>query len=364
MESSWEKLKGIALSEYQNHKKDDKRLCLFRPCPKILDDFTQACKDMHDMRKCNDNILYAATTAANNASEFSKSLREMGTCLLEQSELNGDEQSGNNELFLQELVDSYRSHIFQIITPSESILNQLQTMEELKQQCDGKRNVYQGLLATQREKERSRKDDNVSSQHLQAASNEYEHEAICFLSCLKSLKEAQTRSFMTKEVQHHATQVNYSLEAVDLELRFVAEHQDNAYNSNGLRDHYQERCPSLSDTCNNSPYTLPLELKKHEMNLRANEMKGSSNIKRASEKLNPLLSSKKLGEVHVLPNPPSDKNAGLVQSTMVRRSQDLYAIIDKRLTPSSAAAYPLPMPPQTHKCRRSNYVPLSDSKEL
>ncbi|KAI3852083.1 hypothetical protein MKW98_020082 [Papaver atlanticum] len=374
MESSWEKLKGIALSQHQNHKQDDKRLC-FRPCPKILDDFTQASKDMHDMRKCNDNIFYVAVAAANSASvNIYICFSDFVTCLIVSLHVLTSKFFRIHFRILKVFEGtgylSKRSHIFQMITPYESILNQLQTMEELKQQCDGKRNMYQGLFATQREKERSRKDENVSSQHLQAASNEYEQEAICFLSCLKSLKEAQTRSFITQAVQHHATQISLfskglkSLEAVDLELRSVAEHRDNAYNSNGLRDHYQERCPSLSDTCNNSPYTLLLELKKHEMNLRANEMKGSSNIKRASEKLNPLLSSQKPGEDHVLPDPPSDRITGLVQSTMVRRSQDLYAIIDKRLTPSSAAAYPLPMPPQTHKCRRSNYVPLSDSKEI
>ncbi|XP_026425222.1 uncharacterized protein At2g33490-like [Papaver somniferum] len=183
-------------------------------------------------------------------------------------------------------------------------------MEELKQQCDGKRNVYQGLLATQREKERSRKGENVSSQQLEAASNEYEREAICFISCLKSLKEAQTRSFVTQAVQHHAAQVSLfskglkSLEAVDLQVRLVAEHRHSAYNSNGLlQDHYQQRCASLISTCNNLRYPLPLELKEeHEMNLRAGEMKESNNIKRASKKLN-ILSSQKLGEVHVLPNP-------------------------------------------------------------
>ncbi|RZC76558.1 hypothetical protein C5167_000651 [Papaver somniferum] len=348
--SSWEKLKGIALSQHQNHKlkQADQRLC-FRPCPKILDDFTQASKDMHDMRKCTDNILYAAVAAENSASEFSQSLREMGTCLLEQSDLTDEEQRGNVlrllskvQFELQELVDNYRSHIFQITKPSESILNQLQIMEEVKQQCDEKRNVYHGLLATQREKERLRsiKGETASSQQLQAASNEYEHDAICFVSCLKSLKEAQTQSSLTRAVQHHAVQISLfkkglkSLEAVGLELRSVAEHRHNAYNSNGLQDPYQERCASSGTS------TLS------KMNLRSDKT-NESNIERASKKLYPLLSSQKLGELHVLPTPPSDRNARIVGSAVWRRSQDLYATVRTPLTPSKAASYPLPMPPGT-----------------
>ncbi|KAI3969017.1 hypothetical protein MKW92_040483 [Papaver armeniacum] len=358
MESSWEKLKEIALSEHQNHKKDDKRLCLFRPCPKILDDFTQACKDMHDMRKCNDNILYAAAAAANSASEFSKSLREMGTCLLEQSALNGDEQSGDIlrllskvQFELQELVDSYRFHIFQKAAPSESILNQIKTMEKVKQQCDKKRNEYQGPLAAQ--------GANISSQQLQTVSNEFEREAICFISCLKSLKEAQTRSSLTQAIQHHDAQITLfskglkALEAVDLEGRSVAKHQHKGHSSSVPQDRQNERCASLCGTCNNLRCTLSLELKKPKMNLRADKWK-ESNVESASKKSYPLLSSQKIGEVHGLPIPPTDRNARLVRSVMARRSQELYGTIENRLTPSNAASYPLPLPPETNELPRGH----------
>ncbi|KAI3965075.1 hypothetical protein MKX01_014006 [Papaver californicum] len=219
MKSSWEKLKGLALSQHQNHKKDDKTA----------------------------PFLHHPFFAGN------------GTCLLELSALTDDEQSGNVlrmlskvQFELQELVDSYRSHIFQITTPSESILNQQQTVEEMKQHCDEKKNVYQGLLAAQKEKERSRsfKGETVSSQKLQAASNEYEKEAICFVFHLKTLKERQTRM---------------------LEIR------------------------------------------------------------------------------------------RLFQSAKVRRSEDLYATIENRLTPSNAASYPLPTPLET-EYPRGHYIPSSDAR--
>ncbi|KAI3852084.1 hypothetical protein MKW98_020083 [Papaver atlanticum] len=360
MKSSWDKLKGLAFSQHQNHNKKDDKIVNFhdRPCPTILDDFTQASKDLDDMKKRKDAILYAAAAAANHASAFSESLRKMGTCLLEQSALTRDEQSGNDLL-----VDSYRSHIFQIITSSESILNQLQTMEEMKQQCDEKRNVYQGLLVaqTKMEKSRSFKAKTDSPQQLQTASNEYEREAISFVSLLKSLKVEQTRSFLTQAVQHHATQISLftkvlkSLEAIDLEVRLAAEHRHNDHNSSGLQD------ASLSGARNNLRYTSPLELQKRERNLRADKMK-EINIERASNKLHPPWLSHKLSRLHELPSPPSTRNALLVQSAKVMRSQDLYSTIEIRLTPSNASSsYPLPTPLETGY-PRGHHMPSSEAR--
>ncbi|KAI3897793.1 hypothetical protein MKX03_013699 [Papaver bracteatum] len=367
VKSSWEKLKGLVFSQHQNqNKKEDKAVNFhYRPCPKLLDDFTQASKEMNDMKKCKDAILYAAAMAANSACAFSESLREMGACLLEQSALTDDEQSGNDlrklsrvQFELQELVDSYRSHIFQIAAPSESILNELKTMEEMKQQCDEKRNVYQGLLTSQTKMEKSRsfKGKNHSPQQLQIASIEFEREAIFFVSRLQSLKKEHTRGLITHAVQHHAAQISLfsmglkSLEAIDLEMRSSAEHQHNDHNSSGLQDRYMARCASLSVTRNNLQYISPLEQTKHEIKLRADKT-NESNIERASNKLYRALSSHKSGQLHELPIPPSARNTPVVQSAEVRRSQDLYATIENRLTPSSASSastsYPLPIPLKT-----------------
>ncbi|KAI3852086.1 hypothetical protein MKW98_020085 [Papaver atlanticum] len=372
MKSSWEKLKGLVLSKHQNQKKKDDKTINFhyRPCPKLLDDFTQASEELDDMKKSKDAILYAAAVAANSASVFSESLREMGAFLLEQSALTDDEQSGNDlrmlskvQFELQELVDSYRSHIFQIAAPSESILNQ---MEEMKQQSDEKRNVYQGLMAaqTKTEKSRSFKGKTDSSQQLQTASIEYEREAIFFVSRLKSLKKEHARSLITQAVQHHAAQISLfskglkSLEAIDLEVQSAAEHRHNVKNSNGFQDRYMDRCATWGGTRNNLHYTSTSVLKKNEINLRTAKT-NESNIERASNKLYRALSSHNSGQLHELPSPSSARNTLVVQSAEVRRSQDLYATIENRLTPSSASSastsYPLPIPLETDYPRDARF---------
>ncbi|KAI3969022.1 hypothetical protein MKW92_040488 [Papaver armeniacum] len=372
LKSSWKKLKGLALPRPHHSKDDNKVHHHHGPSAKLLDDFTQASKDMLDMKKCNDTILSAAAAAANSAFVFSESHREMGTCLLEQSgALNDDGQIGNIlrmlskvQFKLQELVDSYRSDIFQTTTP-ESILNQLKTLE-MKQQCDGKRNVYQGLLTAQMENEKARffKGEAVSPQQLQAASEEYEREAICFVFRLKSLKEGQNQNLLKQAVQHHAAQINLFrkglklLEAIGPEVILAAEHQHNHYNF-VLEDGYGKRRASLIGTGKNLWCTLPLEPTNHEKDLRYD--KKESNINRAYNKLPSPFSSPRIGKLHELPSPQTARNLPLVRhSASLGRSQNLYAAMEKRLTPSNAAS--LSMPLESDEGHRNYYIPAGDER--
>ncbi|KAJ4974130.1 hypothetical protein NE237_007304 [Protea cynaroides] len=248
MKSSLKKLKGFAL-----HKNDTKEKRDLQPSAQ-LDELAQAAQDMQDMRNCYDSLLSAAAATANSAYEFSESLREMGACLLEKTALNDDEDSGRVLLMLgkvqfelQKLVDNYRSHIFQTITtPSESLLNELRTVEEMKRQCDEKRKVYEYMMEAQREKGRSKsaKGESFSPQQLRAAHDEYDEEATLFVFRLKSLKQGQSRSLLTQAARHHAAQLRFfrkglqSIEAVEPQVNVVAEHQHIDYQFSGLEDDY------------------------------------------------------------------------------------------------------------------------------
>ncbi|XP_042500072.1 uncharacterized protein At2g33490-like isoform X2 [Macadamia integrifolia] len=177
----------------------------------------------------------------------------MGTCLLERTALNDDEDSGRVLLMLgkvqfelQKLVDYYRSHIFQTITtPSESLLNELRTVEEMKRQCDEKRDVFEYMMAAQREKGRSKgaKGESFSPQQLRTAQEEYDEEATLFVFRLESLKQGQTRSLLTQAARHHAAQFRFfrkgleSLEAVEPHVKLVTEQQHIDYQFSGLEDY-------------------------------------------------------------------------------------------------------------------------------
>ncbi|KAK9108560.1 hypothetical protein Syun_024571 [Stephania yunnanensis] len=250
MKSSLKKLRGFAL-----HKNDAKEKRDLLPTAQ-LDELAQASEDMQDMRNCYDSLLSAAAATANSAYEFSESLREMGACLLEKTALNEDEESGRVLLMLgkvqyelQKLVDSYRSHIVQTITtPSESLLNELRTVEEMKRQCDEKRIVYEHIMAAQKEKGRPRgtKGESSVSQQLLTAHDEYDQEATLFIFRLKSLKQGQSRSLLTQAARHHAAQLNFFrkglkyLETVEPHVKVVAENQHIDYQFSGLEDDYGE----------------------------------------------------------------------------------------------------------------------------
>ncbi|KAL2564883.1 hypothetical protein AAZV13_19G072700 [Glycine max] len=246
MKSSLSKLKKIALHKTVSKDKKD-----FPPTVKF-DELALAAKDMQDMRDCYDSLLAAAAATQNSAHEFAESLQDMGTCLLEKTALNDDEESGkvlgmlgSVQLELQKLVDSYRSHIVLTITnPSESLLNELRTVEDMKRQCDEKRNVYEYMIAQQKEKGKSKsgKGESFTLQQLQAAHAEYEEEATLCAFRLKSLKQGQSRSLLTQAARHHAAQLNFfrkglkSLEAVEPHVRMIAVRQHIDYQFSGLED--------------------------------------------------------------------------------------------------------------------------------
>ncbi|XVF57720.1 hypothetical protein PTKIN_Ptkin07bG0005300 [Pterospermum kingtungense] len=201
---------------------------------------------MQDMRNCYDSLLSAAAAAANSAYEFSESLQEMGSCLREKRVLPDDEESsgillmlGNLQFELQKLVDNYRSHIMLTITnPSESLLNELRTVEDMKRLCDEKRDVYDYMVKQQNEKGRSK----GGMQQLQTARDEYDEVATLCVFRLKSLKQGQSRSLLTQAARHHAAQLNFfrkglkSLEAVEPHVKQVTEQQHIDYQFSGLED--------------------------------------------------------------------------------------------------------------------------------
>ncbi|KAK7272795.1 hypothetical protein RIF29_13835 [Crotalaria pallida] len=253
MKSSLKKLRGLALHHHHHdHRKqqDDKDKSIL-PLSQ-LEELAQATKDLQDMRDCYDNFLSAAAATANSAYEFAESLRDTGSCLLEKTALNDNEDTGKVLLMLaklqfrlQKLIDNYRSHIFQTITiPSESLLNELRIVEEMKRQCDEKRDVYEYMVAKYREKGRSKggKGESFSLQQLQTARDEYDQEATLFVFRLKSLKQGQSRSLLTQAARHHAAQLCFfkkavkSLETVEPHVKSVTEQQHIDYLFSGLEE--------------------------------------------------------------------------------------------------------------------------------
>lgn len=253
MKTSLRKLRGFGIYNHKHvgarDRRDLQRLSQ-------LDELAQASQDLEDMKNCSDNLLAAAAATTNSAFEFSESLQELGGCLLEKTALNDDEDSGEVLLMLgkvqyelQKHLDAYRAHISRTITtPSQSLLNELRTVEEMKQQCDEKRSIYEDALKKQGEKGRSRtvKGESLTLQQLQEAHEQFDEEATVFIFRLKSLKQGQSRSLLTQAARHHAAQLNFfkkalkSLEAVEPHVQFITVQRHIDYPFDGLEDEGDE----------------------------------------------------------------------------------------------------------------------------
>ncbi|OIT08088.1 PREDICTED: uncharacterized protein At2g33490 isoform X2 [Nicotiana attenuata] len=243
MKTSLKKLRGLA-----NLRHDKKERRLRQPS----DELALAAQDMEEMKDCYDRLLSAAAATANGAYEFSESLREMGDCLLEKTALNDDEESGKVLLMLgkmqfqlQRLVDNYRSHIIRTIAvPSESLLNELRIVEEMKLQCDNKREVYEQTVQKYRDKGRIKgtKGECISSHQLKVAYEEYDEGATVFVFRMKSLKQGQSRSLLTQAARHHAAQLSFfkkavkSLEEIEPHVKLVTELHHIDYHFHGLEE--------------------------------------------------------------------------------------------------------------------------------
>ncbi|XP_048612157.1 uncharacterized protein At2g33490-like isoform X1 [Brassica napus] len=202
-----------------------------------IDGLARAAKDMQEMRESYDRLLSVAAATANSAYEFSESLGEMGSCL-EQISPHNDEESGRIllklgqvQFELQKLVDTYRSQIFKTITkPSESLLNELRTVEDMKQQCEEKRDVVKHMMKDKVHL-KGGKGERLVRRQLETARDELQDEATLCIFRLKSLKEGQARSLLTQAARHHTAQMHMflaglkSLEAVEQQVRIAAKRQ-------------------------------------------------------------------------------------------------------------------------------------------
>ncbi|CAL5021793.1 unnamed protein product [Urochloa decumbens] len=257
MKSPLRRLRGFG----HNHPKERRG---HQPPPAKLDELVCAAQEVEDMRNCYDGLISAAAATTNSVYEFSEALEELGGCFLAKTALNGDDDDSGRVLMmlgkvqfeLQKFVDTYRSNIIHTITtPSESLLKELQTVEEMKQQCDMKREEYEAMRASYREKGRSRhsKIESYSAEQLQSSFAEYQEDAALFIFRLKSLRQGQFHSLLTQASRHHAAQLNFfrrglkCLEALDPHVKAIAEKQHIDYQFSGLEDDASDNGDYSSD---------------------------------------------------------------------------------------------------------------------
>ncbi|KAG4998820.1 hypothetical protein JHK85_030259 [Glycine max] len=212
-------LRKLGVLAVEKHERDRRNIMPLSQ----LEELAQATQEMQDMRDCYDSLLSAAAATANSAYEFSESLGDLGSCLLEKTALHDDEESGT-------ILYTFFSAL---ISPRQ--LPFLRTLFSMNFEL--LREVYESMLTRYRERGRSRsgKAESISLQQLQIARDEYDVEATLFVFRLKSLKQGQSWSLLTQAARHHAAQKAVkSLETAEPHVKSVTDQHHIDYHFIGI----------------------------------------------------------------------------------------------------------------------------------
>ncbi|KAL5208496.1 hypothetical protein ABZP36_032931 [Zizania latifolia] len=251
MKSPLLRLRGFGHHHHHHHHGGERKLR--QPPPAKLGELASAAQDVEEMRNCYDGFISASAATTNSVYEFAEALEELGSCLLAKAALNDDDDEsgrvlvmlGKAQYELQKSADRYRTNIIHTITtPSESLLKELQTLEDMKQQCDMKRKMYEDMRASYSDKGGSRhpKTESVSTEQLEASFLEYQEDSALFTFRLKSLKQGQFHSLLTQAARHHAAQLSFfrrglkCLESLEPRVKAIAEKHHIDYQFSSLED--------------------------------------------------------------------------------------------------------------------------------
>lgn len=226
MKSSLKKLRDFTLSK---HGPKEKRPVVDHrhELAEETDAMKTGMQVLKDMREQYDDLLDAARSILGSSYDFSRSIQEMASYMVEMFGKIGDGETGSIfsmlgkvQYEISKLLDQYTAHVSQtIIRPTENLLKELQSVEEIKGQYEEKRQSY-NQMRLQKPKGRGKKGDALDQQ-LMIIKEELNNQAMMLDLRFQSLKRGQELSLVTQAARHHTAQVH--LFGKGLELLNVVE---------------------------------------------------------------------------------------------------------------------------------------------
>eukprot|EP00249_Psilotum_nudum_P023808 c28987_g2_i1 orf=564-2393(+) len=213
MKSSLRKLRDFALSK---HASKGKISTVFSEFLQEHGEVIKGMRDVEDMQAQYEGLLTAAQIISSSAFDFSRSLQDMASYMVETFGQIGDGETGHIFSMLgkvqyevSKLLDLYAANVSQtIINPIEILLNELQHVEDMKGQYDEKRYLYNHLRAQKpKGKIKNGKGDAIDKQLL-SAKEELDELAMILGFRLQSFKQGRRLSLITQAVRYHTAQMN------------------------------------------------------------------------------------------------------------------------------------------------------------
>lgn len=187
-----------------------------------------------DMREQYDGLLAAAQSISGSSYDFSRSIHEMASYMLETFGKIGDGDTGSSfsmlgkvQYEISKLLNLYAAHVSQtIIKPTENLLKELESVEEIKKQYEVKRELY-NQMRLQKPKGRRKKGDALEQQ-LMTIKEQLNDKAALLDLRFQSLRHGRELSLITQAARHHMAQVHLfgkglnSLNAVESMIKHLS----------------------------------------------------------------------------------------------------------------------------------------------
>lgn len=210
MKSPFKKLRDFAVNKHSKPN-DSSSLTL----EEEFEDVTQGMQDVEEMRLQYEGLLTNAHMISGAAYDFSRSVQDMASYMMETFGQFVDGEIGNVfsmlakvQFEISKFLDLFAAHVSKtIITPTEMMMGELQQVQAMKVLYDEKRGV---LNFTQkdmlRQKAKSGKMEDTSQFEL--AKEEIKEDAQILNFRLQSLRQGQSRSLVTQAARYHSAQTH------------------------------------------------------------------------------------------------------------------------------------------------------------
>lgn len=185
------------------------------PFPFVVEplEITKGMQDLENMRAQYEGLLTNAQMMSGAAYDFSRSLQDMASYMVETFGQRSDADIGNIfsmlgkvQFELSKLLDLYSAHVSQaIISPTEMMIHKLQQVEVTKEQYDEKRQLYN--LVQKEKRPKKGKGDHPDSRFA-VAKEDFKRQADFLIFHLQSLKQERSQSLVTQAARFHTAQMH------------------------------------------------------------------------------------------------------------------------------------------------------------
>ncbi|KAL2651848.1 hypothetical protein R1flu_019976 [Riccia fluitans] len=207
------------------------------PDSKYGSEASKEMQELRDLRKQYEGLFEASNLVSVRALDFSNAIQQLAAYLI--NTFGSIEDGETGKVFkivgrvqseMSKNLEVYAAQVQQTLTdPTETLLSELQNVEDSRRQHDEKRQLYEQLRARiVKGRPKNGKAEAFADQQLQVVKDEFDKLSMFVNARLVSLEQGRPRSLITQAARHHTAQMHLfsrghaALQAVEPYMRQVA----------------------------------------------------------------------------------------------------------------------------------------------